>query len=65
MRRLISLFSEPFDGYAPSRPWEQPQAPAGKQDPPYFLQLMESLKHRHEQCEATASATDKSIQIRN
>lgn len=48
MRRLISFFSEPFDGYAPSLPLESHPPPTGREDPPYFLQVLEHLKERQE-----------------
>ena len=61
MRRLISFFSEPFDGYAPSVPLDLQPPPTGREDPPYFLQLLEHLKDRQEAAPEDEPAAEGAI----
>ena len=55
MRRLISLFREPDEDYAPSKPpQDQPQA-SGNEEPEYFGQLLAYLRQRRREQKSDGS----------
>jgi hypothetical protein len=55
MRRLISLFREPDEEYAPSRPaQDQPQA-RGDEEPEYFGQILAYLRQRRREQKSDGS----------
>jgi len=58
MQRLISLFREAEEVYAPSRAIEHPPQPPGVREPIYFVQLLEYLRQRREAISALERQND-------
>jgi hypothetical protein len=54
MRRLISLFHEPNDDYAPSKADERPPAREPADQPLYYLALISYLQERQREADSQA-----------
>ncbi len=55
MRRLISLFREPDEDYAPSKPSQDAPQASGDEEPEYFGQLLAYLRQRRREQKSDGS----------